>query len=98
MKQKLPFLLLSISILFGSCAAHKRSHVRADEEFVLELKRPATRGGAIDLALQGLFLEQITWLKDLLKLFLVVMHKIFPLTTTTILTWEKLKRPILKFI
>ncbi|GAB2766821.1 hypothetical protein GCM10010465_10350 [Actinomadura fibrosa] len=51
----LPALFLFI-FLFSSCAAHKRSHIIADEEFVLELKRPSTRGGAIDIALQGLFL------------------------------------------
>lgn len=43
-------------IILSSCAAHKRSHIIAQEEFIVELKRPATRGGAIDIALQGLLL------------------------------------------
>jgi hypothetical protein len=47
---------ICIIILLNSCSAHKRSHIRADEEFIVELKKPATRGGAIDIALQGLFI------------------------------------------
>jgi hypothetical protein len=43
-------------VLLSSCKAHKRSHIRANEEFIVELKKPATRGGAIDIALQGLFI------------------------------------------
>ncbi len=39
-----------------SCSTHKKSNIKADEEFIVELKKPATRGGAIDIALQGIFL------------------------------------------
>lgn len=56
MRTKLALPLLVITIFFNSCAAHKRSHIIAEEEFIVELKRPSTRGGAIDIALQGLFL------------------------------------------
>lgn len=43
-------------ILFPSCAAHKLSHIEAREEFIVEVKRPAARGGVVDVALQGLLL------------------------------------------
>ena len=43
-------------ILFSSCSAHKLSHIQAKEEFIVELKRPAARGGVVDIALQGLLL------------------------------------------
>jgi len=51
---KLVFILISFILL--SCSTHKKSNITANEEFIVELKKPATRGGAIDLALQGLFL------------------------------------------
>jgi len=38
-----------------SCATHKRSNIKAEEEFIVELKQPASRGGLIETALQGLF-------------------------------------------
>ena len=45
-----------ISLLFlSSCAVHKQSNIQASEEFVIELIRPASRGGLVDVALQGLF-------------------------------------------
>ena len=47
---------VAIFILLFSCSTHKKSNITANEEFIVELKKPATRGGAIDLALQGLFL------------------------------------------
>lgn len=56
MRKKLLFLLLVVTLLLSSCSAHKRSHVIAQEEFIVELKRPSTRGGAIDIALQGLLM------------------------------------------
>lgn len=56
MKQKYAILPIVITLLLTSCAAHKRSHIVAEEEFIVELKRPSTRGGAIDIALQGLLL------------------------------------------
>ena len=43
-------------MLIASCASHKRSHIQGNEQFVIELQKPATRGGMIDIALQGLFL------------------------------------------
>lgn len=46
----------AIVILLFSCSTHKKSNITANEEFIVELKKPNTRGGAIDLALQGLFL------------------------------------------
>lgn len=48
-------LVVSISLLY-SCATHKKANIAANEEFIVELKKPASRGGAIDIALQGLFL------------------------------------------
>src|SRR5690606_23069615 len=54
MKQ-LPLVCLLILTLF-SCASHQRSNIKANETFVVELKKPATRGGLIETALQGLFL------------------------------------------
>lgn len=48
-------LIVPLSLIL-SCSTHKKSNIRANEEFIVELKKPATRGGAIDLALQGLFL------------------------------------------
>ena len=47
---------VAIVILLFSCSTHKKSNITANEEFIVELKKPTTRGGAIDLALQGLFL------------------------------------------
>lgn len=41
--------------MFMSCATHKRSNIKAEEEFIVELKQPASRGGLIETALQGLF-------------------------------------------
>ena len=55
MKQKL-LSILALSCIFISCSTHKRSHIKADEEFVVELKKPASRGGALEIGLQGLFL------------------------------------------
>lgn len=55
MKQKL-LLLLAITVTTISCSTHKRSHIKSDEEFIVELKKPKTRGGAVEIALQGLFL------------------------------------------
>lgn len=55
MKQKL-LLLLAITVTTISCSTHKRSHIKSDEEFIVELKKPQTRGGAIEIGLQGLFL------------------------------------------
>jgi len=50
-------VLVIIALLpFVACSTHKRSHIKADEQFVVELKKPASRGGALELALQGLFI------------------------------------------
>ena len=48
-------LCLSLTTLLISCAVHHRSNVTADEEFVVELKKPVTRGGVIETAIEGLF-------------------------------------------
>lgn len=53
MKNVFSFLFIS---LFISCASHKNANIKANEEFIVELEKPKSRGGAIDLALQGLFL------------------------------------------
>ncbi|HET8886018.1 MAG TPA: hypothetical protein VFM70_06660 [Salinimicrobium sp.] len=52
MKRSAAFL---VSLFLISCAAHQRSHIKANEEFVIELKKPSTRGGVAEIALQGLF-------------------------------------------
>lgn len=50
-------IAISLSFVFlFSCSTHKKSNINANEEFIVELKKPASRGGAINLALQGLFL------------------------------------------
>lgn len=50
-------VLVIIALLpFASCSTHKRSHIKADEQFIVELKKPVSRGGALELALQGLFI------------------------------------------
>lgn len=54
MKKLIINILIVISLC--SCATHRRSNIKAEEEFVVELKHPATRGGVIESALQGLFL------------------------------------------
>ncbi len=49
--------ILSITLLFASCASHKRSNINANEEFVVELKSETPRArGVVDIALQGLFI------------------------------------------
>lgn len=55
MKHKL-LIILTILMMVTSCSTHQRSHIIANEEFVVELKKPQTRGGAIEIGLQGLFL------------------------------------------
>jgi len=55
MKHKL-LIILTILMMVTSCSTHQRSHIKANEEFVVELKKPQTRGGAIEIGLQGLFL------------------------------------------
>ncbi|WP_445908665.1 hypothetical protein [Yeosuana sp.] len=50
------FILTITFVTLYSCAAHKKSDIKADEEFIVELKKTTTRGGAIDIALQGIFL------------------------------------------
>lgn len=53
--RKLIFALITLLFL-NSCATHNRSNIKAEEEFIVELKQPSTRGGMIETALQGLFL------------------------------------------
>lgn len=52
-----PYHYLALALLWtlASCATHKRSHIRANEEFVVELSRPQSRGVA-EIGLQGLLL------------------------------------------
>lgn len=44
-----------IVVLMCSCKAHQRSNIQSSEEFVVELKKPQTRGGLIETALEGIF-------------------------------------------
>ena len=53
---KIIILIFCIGILQLSCSTHRRSHIKSNEEFVVELKRPQSRGGMVETALQGLFL------------------------------------------
>lgn len=53
---KKTWIYLFAIILLSSCATHQRSNIKAEEEFVVELKQASTRGGMIETALQGLFL------------------------------------------
>ncbi|WP_339886655.1 hypothetical protein [uncultured Flavobacterium sp.] len=56
MKVSLKNLCVAVPLAFlFSCSTHKKSNIVANEEFIVELKKPVSRG-AIDLALQGLFL------------------------------------------
>ena len=48
-------LLLFFIIVISSCGVHQRSAIKAEEEFVVELARPSSRGGLVEVALQGLF-------------------------------------------
>lgn len=53
------YRLTSIAILLifmTSCSTHKRSNIKSDEVFVVELKKPQTRGSVLEIGLQGLFL------------------------------------------
>ena len=52
MKNRLAIIVLS---LLTSCAVHQRSNISCNEEFIVELKGPQSRGGLIETALQGLF-------------------------------------------
>ena len=38
-----------------SCKVHQRSNIKSNEEFIVELKRPQTRGGLVETALEGIF-------------------------------------------
>lgn len=40
---------------FSSCAIHENSNIKASEILVVEVKKPETRGGLIDIAIQGLY-------------------------------------------
>lgn len=53
---KKTWIYLFTFILLSSCATHQRSNIKAEEEFIVELKQASTRGGMIETALQGLFL------------------------------------------
>lgn len=48
-------LLISLSFL-TSCGVHQRSYVQGEEELVVVMKKPASRGGMVEVALQGLFI------------------------------------------
>ncbi|WP_458628835.1 hypothetical protein [Winogradskyella sp. PC D3.3] len=42
-------------VLMCSCKVHQRSNIKSNEEFIVELKRPQTRGGLVETALEGIF-------------------------------------------
>jgi len=46
---------LIVILLMCSCKVHQRSNIQSNEEFVVELKRPQTRGGLVENALEGIF-------------------------------------------
>lgn len=52
MKIKVTLLLLTI---FCSCKVHQRSNIQSSEEFIVELKRPDTRGSFVETAIEGIF-------------------------------------------
>ncbi|WP_157957273.1 hypothetical protein [Winogradskyella tangerina] len=52
MKKVVPLFLV---FLLCSCKVHQRSNIQSNEEFVVEMKRPDTRGGLIETVLQGVF-------------------------------------------
>jgi hypothetical protein len=47
-------LLILITALMCSCAVHQRSNIQSNEEFVVEFKKPKSRG-LVEVALQGVF-------------------------------------------
>lgn len=50
------YILFLLVFLIASCSTHQRSNVKANEEFVVTLKKPTSRGLFVDVALQGMFL------------------------------------------
>ncbi len=46
---------MAVSLTVVSCSTHQRSHIISNEEFIVELKKPASRG-ALEIGLQGLLL------------------------------------------
>jgi hypothetical protein len=52
MKKIIPVVLL---LLMFSCKVHQRSNIQSNEEFVVELKKPQTRGGLVETVLEGIF-------------------------------------------
>ena len=42
-------------VFMCSCKVHQRSNIQSSEYFVVELKKPQTRGGLIETALEGIF-------------------------------------------
>lgn len=53
--KKLIVLPILMFLILASCASHQRSNITSNEEFIVELKTPDTRGGLVNTALQGLF-------------------------------------------
>lgn len=47
-------VLVFISLCF-CCASHKRANIASEEDFVIEMKRPSTRGGLLETAIKGLY-------------------------------------------
>ncbi len=48
-------ILILLVVLMFSCKIHQRSNIQSNEEFVVELKRPQTRGGLVETVLEGIF-------------------------------------------
>jgi hypothetical protein len=49
------FILVFFIVFIFSCAIHQKSNIQAEEQFVIELKKPSTRGGVVEAVIQGLF-------------------------------------------
>ncbi|MBU3011399.1 hypothetical protein KO506_08295 [Polaribacter vadi] len=45
-----------LTLLFSSCASHQRSNIPSNENFVVELTKPKSRGSLVDTAIEGLFM------------------------------------------
>ena len=51
---KIIVALLLMTILI-SCKVHQRSNIQSSEEFLVELKKPQTRGSLVESAIEGIF-------------------------------------------
>lgn len=47
---------VALTLLFSNCASHQRSNIPSNENFVVELTKPKSRGGLVNTAIEGLFM------------------------------------------